>query len=208
VDQQAMLKLFTNGKIYQDAIHRVQNILVEDGLVAAVNVNPAEHKNAEVIDLAGSALYPGFCDSHVHLVEAGVGFSGADLRGKNSPEEIAQAVAAAMANHPGDAPFFGAAFSLPDYDAWSLADLARLDAATGNRMVLLADGLGHNLIVNSAAMAKAGITAATPVPSGGKVVTQEGKPTGMLREEAMTLAGNPLLPLFTGPAIFEEPCNS
>jgi predicted amidohydrolase YtcJ len=196
-----MLKLFTNGKIYQDASHRVQNILVKDGLVAAVNVNPAEHKNAEVIDLDGGALYPGFCDSHVHLIESALLFGGADLRGKNSPEEIVQAVAAAMANHPGDAPFIGAAFSLADYDTWSLADLARLDAATGTRVVLLMDNLGHNLIVNSAAMAKAGITAATPVPSGGKVVTQEGKPTGMLREEAMTLAGIPLLPLFPESAI-------
>ncbi|EFL50744.1 Amidohydrolase 3 [Solidesulfovibrio fructosivorans JJ]] len=203
MDRQTMPKLFTNGRIYQNADTRVANILVENDSVAAVDVNPADHQDAAVIDLAGGALYPGFCDSHVHLVEAGVGFSGVDLRGKNDPEAIATAVAAAMASHPGDAPFFGSAFSLADYDVWSLADLAKLDAATGDRVTLLADDLGHNLIANSAAMAKAGITAATPVPSGGKVITEDGKPTGMLREEAMTLAGNPLLPLFTGAAVQE-----
>jgi predicted amidohydrolase YtcJ len=201
MDSQTMPKLFVNGRIYEDATHRVQNILVENGLVAAVDVDPAAHKDTAVVDLAGAAVYPGFCDSHVHLVEAGVGFSGADLRGKNDSEAIAQAVAAAMAAHPGDAPFFGSAFSLTDYDAWSLADLARLDAVTGERIVLLADDLGHNLIANSAAMAKAGITAATPVPFGGKVIVQDGKPTGMLREEAMTLAGNPILPLLNGPVV-------
>ena len=196
-----MPKLFVNGRIYQDATNQVRNLLVENDLVAAVNVDPDAHKNAQMVDLAGAALYPGFCDSHVHLVEAGVAFSGADLRGKDTPEAITQAVAAAVADFPPDAPFFGAAFSLADYDAWSLDDLARLDAASGGHLVLLADDLGHNLLANSAAMAKAGITAATPVPYGGKVLVQDGKPTGMLREEAMTLAGNPLLPLFNGPVV-------
>lgn len=189
-------KLFVNGVIYQDAATRLKNILVTGDSVAAVNVNPAEHKQAEVIDLAGAALYPGFCDSHVHLVEAGLGFSGADLEGKDTPEAIVAGVAAALAKHPGDKPFIGAAFSLKDYDAWSLDDLARLDAVTGKRIVILADDLGHNGIINSAAMAKAGITGDTPTPPGGKIVKQNGKPTGMLREEAMTLAGNRLLPLF------------
>ncbi|MFU2207146.1 amidohydrolase [Solidesulfovibrio sp. C21] len=196
MNAQTMPKLFVNGHIYQNAASLVDNLLVKDGLVAAVNVNPSEHKDAEVVDLAGAAAYPGFCDSHVHLVESGLMFSGADLRGKDTPEKIAQAVAVAMASHPGDAPFFGGAFTVTDYDAWSLADLARIDAVTGDRIVLIVDDLGHNMLVNSAAMAKAGITAATPVPSGGKVVVEDGKPTGMLREEAMTLAGNPLLPLF------------
>jgi predicted amidohydrolase YtcJ len=196
VDQQPTATLFINGRIYQDANTRVQNMLVENGLVAAVDVNPAAHKDAAVVDLAGAAVYPGFCDSHVHLIESALMFSGADLRGKDTPEKIAQGVAEAIAKHPGDAPFFGGAFTVTDYDAWSLADLARLDAVTGDRIVLIVDDLGHNLIANSAAMAKAGITAATPVPSGGKVIVQDGKPTGMLLEEAMTLAGNPLLPLF------------
>ncbi|EFL50745.1 Amidohydrolase 3 [Solidesulfovibrio fructosivorans JJ]] len=201
MDRQTVPTLFTNGRIYQDAVSRVENILVADGLVAAVNVNPAAHEDAAIVDLDGGALYPGFCDSHVHLVESALLFSGADLRGKNDPDAITQAVAKALAAHPGDAPFIGAAFSLMDYDAWSLADLAKLDAVTGDRVVLLVDDLGHNMLANSAAMAKAGITAATPVPSGGEVVTQDGKATGMLREEAMTLAGNPLLPLFTEAAI-------
>ncbi len=196
MDQQAKQTLFVNGRVYQDAVNQVRNILVENDLVSAVDVDPADHKDAEVVDLAGSAVYPGFCDSHVHLPESALMLSGVDLRGKTTSDEIAGAVAAAIADHPGDAPFFGGAFSLNDYEAWSLEDLAKLDAATGDRVVLLADDLGHNMIANSAAMAKAGITADTPTPSGGKVVVQDGRPTGVLREEAMGLAGNPILPLF------------
>lgn len=189
------LKLFVNGDIYQDAATRVKNLVVKDDLILAVNVDPADYRQAEEVDLDGGALYPGFCDSHVHLVEAGLGFSGADLEGKDTPEAIIQSVAAAIAKHPGDAPFCGAGFSLEDYDAWSLEDLAEFDAVTGDRIVILADDLGHNGLVNSAGMKRAGITGDTPAPPGGKIIKQDGKPTGMLREEAMTLAGNKLLPL-------------
>lgn len=194
-----MSKLFVNGRIYQDAVHRVENLLVKGDRVAAFNVNPSEHKDAEEIDLKGNALYPGFCDSHVHLVEAGVAFSGADLSGKNTPAEIIKGVKQAIGNHPEDEPFFGAAFSLKNYDEdWTVKNLQDLDSATGDRIVLLVDDLGHNLIVNSAAMKQAGITADTEVPAGGRIVTNcDNQPTGMLREEAMTLAGYPLLPLFT-----------
>lgn len=188
--------LFVNGTIYLDAKHKVHNLLVKNGLVAGNNVKPSDHKKAEIVDLKQGALYPGFCDSHVHLVECGLGFSGGDLRGKNTPEAIAKATGQAVAKHPGSSPLFCIAFSLPDYDAWSLADLAQLDAATGNRIVLLVDDLGHNMIINSAAIARAGITAKTPTPPGGKIIIQDGKPTGMLREQAMSLAANPLLPLF------------
>lgn len=194
-------KLFVNGMIYQDATTRVKNILVKKTLVAGVDVNPSKHKNAEVIDLGGAALYPGFCDSHVHLVEAGLGFSGANLEGKNTPDAIVQAVTEGLAKHPGDKPFFGSGFSLTNYDSWSLDDLAMLDKATGDRIVILADDLGHNGIINTASMVKAGITGETLPPPGGQIVKQDGKPTGMLREEAMTLAGNKLLPLFSDSVI-------
>ncbi len=200
---QTVSKLFVNGQIYQDAVRRVRNILVEGDHVAAVNVDPSDHRDAEVVDLDGNALYPGFCDSHVHLVESALMFSGADLRGDNDRETIVQSVKEAIAEHPDEDPFFGGGFSLDDYDSWSADDLAALDAVTGDRIVLLGDDLGHNLIVNSAAMKKADIAShLDDVPPGGEVVVdKDGKPTGMLREEAMTLAGNPLLHLFKDESI-------
>ncbi|WP_421900663.1 amidohydrolase [Maridesulfovibrio sp.] len=202
MDDQTVSKLFVNGRIYQDAVRRVRNLLVEDDHVAAVDVDPSNHTDAEVVDLDGNTLYPGFCDSHVHLVESALMFSGVDLRGDNNVESIVQAVKTAISEHPDEDPFFGGGFSLDDYDSWSLNDLKKLDDVTGTRIVLLGDDLGHNLIVNSAAMKKAELSKhLDDVPAGGKVVLQEGKPTGMLREEAMTLAGIPLLPLFTDASI-------
>ncbi|WP_320172932.1 amidohydrolase family protein [Maridesulfovibrio sp.] len=202
MSDQTVSKLFVNGRIYQDAVRRVNNLLVEDDLVVAVDVDPSNHTDAEVIDLDGNALYPGFCDSHVHLVESALMFSGGDLRGDNNAESIVQAVKTAISKHSDEDPFFAGGFSLDNYDSWSLDDLAALDAVTGDRIVLLSDDLGHNLIINSAAINAADLSKhLDDVPSGGKVVVENGKPTGMLREEAMTLAGNPLLPRFTDASI-------
>jgi predicted amidohydrolase YtcJ len=61
---------------------------------------------------------------------------------------------------------------------------------------MLFDELGHNCIINSALIRKSGITAETPVPMGGKVVIEDGKPTGMLCESGMLLASSFIFRLY------------
>ena len=190
-------KIFTNGTIYIDATRKVENIVVKNGKVCALNVDPAKFKDAQIIDLGGGVAYPGFHDSHAHLVEVGLVLSGADLQGCKNSDEIVKVVADVSRKMPTGAPMFGFGFSLKDYNAWSLEDLAKLDKVTGSRPVILVDQLGHNGIVNSASMAMCNITAKTPLPMGGKIIIQDGKPTGMLRESAQQLAGNKLIPMFS-----------
>ncbi len=191
------IKLFNNGSIYINTDRKVDNLLVVDGVVEAINANSDQIKGAKVIDLNGAAAYPGFIDSHVHLVEAGYGFSsGCFLYGANDADAICKIVGPIAERLPKGEPMFGGGFSLEDYNAWSLEDLAKLDKVTGDRPVILGDQLGHNAIVNSAAMKACNIGAKTDVPVGGKIIYQNGTPTGMLRESAMTLAGNVLFPEF------------
>ena len=64
--------LFVNGSIYIDADKKVSNLLVRDGVVVGADINPDEYQNAEIIDLKGAAAYPGFNDSHVHLISMAV----------------------------------------------------------------------------------------------------------------------------------------
>ena len=68
------VQLFTNGSIYIDEEKKVDNLLVVNGVVKAINVSAEQHKDASIIDLNGSAAYPGFIDSHVHLMETGYFF--------------------------------------------------------------------------------------------------------------------------------------
>ena len=182
--------IFTNGTIYLDSEHKAENIVVKEGKVTAIDVNISEYTDAEIIDLNGGTAYPGFCDSHVHSAEVGLCLSGANFMNCKTSDEIAKVLTNLSLDLPEGTPLTGIGFSLKDYDAWSLDDLAKIDKVTGSRPTLSIDTLGHNMFVNSAAMEKCGITANTPVPLGGKIIIQDGKPTGMLRESAITLAGN------------------
>ncbi|NCA88492.1 MAG: amidohydrolase [Gammaproteobacteria bacterium] len=184
--------LFFNGDIYIDAGQKVNTLLVRDGVVAGIDVNPANHLRAQRVDLKGAAAYPGFNDSHVHLITMAVaGSILVPTPSKEDPLEIAKAVGAACKDLAPGTPRMGHGFKLNDYDAWRLADLAEIDALTGDQCpVMIADQLGHSYIVNSVALRMSGIDDLTPDPPGGVIVRENGKATGMLRETAGALVGN------------------
>lgn len=190
-------QLFVNGSIYLDADRKVGNLLIKDGLVAGYDVDPKKYRKAQVIDLQGAAAYPGFNDSHVHLLESGYTFYvGVNMTGVNNDvARMAQMIKDKAKTLPAGAPIIGGCFSLRDYDKWTLSDLARIDAASGDHPVFIGDKLGHNAVINTATMKLVGLTPKTPVPVGGKVIVQKGKLTGMLRESAMNLAGNKIYSL-------------
>lgn len=191
--------IFLNGTVYLDADRRAENLLVCDGVVAGVDVRAADYPSAELVDMQGGAAYPGFVDSHVHLIAIAVAMSvGIPLNGATTSEGIAAILGEHCAKLPSGVPAIAHGFVFDDYGAWSLADLAKIDAVTGARPVMIADQLGHSYIVNSAAMALAGLTGKTPDPPGGRIVRENGAPTGMLRETAGALVCNeaifPLIP--------------
>lgn len=184
--------LFVNGAIYIDADQRVDNLLVRDGIVAGINVNPAYHPQAQWVDLECAAAYPGFNDSHVHLITMAVaGSILVPTPSKEDPLQIAEAIGTACEDLAPGTPRMGHGFKLDDYSAWRLTDLAEIDKLTGDQCpVMIADQLGHSYIVNSVALRMSGIEDLTPDPPGGVIVRENGKATGMLRETAGALVGN------------------
>jgi predicted amidohydrolase YtcJ len=185
--------LFVNGSIYIDADTKVSNLIVRDGVVVGADIKPDEYPNAEIVDLKGAAAYPGFNDSHVHLISMAVaGSILAPTGNETDPVKIAEIVGAKCEKVDPGTPVMAHGFVLQDYDNdWSLADLETLDQATGpNCPVMIADQLGHSYIVNTAAMNLSGLDGSTPDPPGGKIVKKNGKPTGMLKETAGAIVGN------------------
>lgn len=197
VNEEDAIKIFINGDIYINADEKVNNLLVINGIVSNFNVDLGQYPQAEIIDLKGKAAYPGFNDSHVHLLETSpFVVLGINMTKCYNAQAIADSLAAHLNNIKEGELMIGVGFSFEDYDSWNVEDLRKIDSITGGRLVFIGDKLGHNAIVNTAVLNYCKITPQTEVPLGGKLGGKDkGELTGMLRESAMTLAGNELFKL-------------
>lgn len=71
-----------NGKLFTMAGGVIEkgSILIEDGKIVAIGDKVEAPKDAEVVDVQGKLVFPGFIDAHCHLGmwEDAIGFEGAD----------------------------------------------------------------------------------------------------------------------------------
>lgn len=144
-------------------------------------------RDTRVVNLAGRAVLPGFHDAHVHPVKGGLQVSGLDLTDAGSVDSLLALVARYARAHPDDAWITGRGWQLPLFpDANPHRRL--LDAIEPDRPVFLIAMDGHSAWANSAALAAAGVDAATPDPPGGRIERGPGgAPSGTLRERATAL---------------------
>ena len=86
-----MKTLWYNGKMYtmQQEGDQVEALLTEDGKITAVGTYEELRGQAdEEIDLDGAVLYPGFIDSHMHMIGHGDKLLSLDLSKAASAEEM------------------------------------------------------------------------------------------------------------------------
>jgi hypothetical protein len=138
------------------------------------------------LDARGGTVTPALTDAHIHLVAWARSRGALELFDCDSRASALTRVAGHLAEHPGAATVVGRGW---DANAWSEApDRASLDRVTGERPVLLHSKDFHSLWVNSAALARAGVSAATPDPQGGRLERDaSGQPNGVVREHAVRL---------------------
>jgi predicted amidohydrolase YtcJ len=146
--------------------------------------------NTKVVDAKGCRVVPGFIDSHTHMTMGGLNLLAVDLRKTKDPADFTRQLAVFAKTRPAgiwltDGPW--------DHEQWSpprLPTKEMLDPATGDRPACLARQDGHMIVCNSLALAKAGITRATPDPPGGVIERDgSGEPTGVLKDAAMDAIG-------------------
>ncbi|NWG92930.1 MAG: amidohydrolase, partial [Parvularculaceae bacterium] len=141
-----------------------------------------------IIDLAGAALYPGFVDSHAHLLGIGMRELTLNLEGVGSIEELVDIVAAAAQETPEGETIYGRGWIETAWPEKRFPTRADIDQASDIHPIILKRADGHALVANSTALAKAGVTRATPDPDGGRIERDAaGEPTGMLIDNAMNL---------------------
>ncbi|MGB0828649.1 MAG: amidohydrolase [Flavobacteriaceae bacterium] len=139
----------------------------------------------KVLDLQSLPVYPGFIDSHCHLLSLGLSLNNVDLVGTKSFDEVLERVQRFASNKTLSA-IQGRGWDQNDWPTKELPTKEQLDELFPDIPVALRRIDGHALLVNQKALDLAGITENTEV-IGGEIVKKEGKLTGVLIDTPMKL---------------------
>ena len=186
----------------------VEAFAVVDGRFAAVG-SEAEVRDAfpggaaEVLDLQGRTVLPGFNDNHIHLGPGRTLQRWRDGLVPGLPEwsaaatEPGELLAAleAEASRRGPGEWIRGGLSRMDWPNDRIPDRWLLDEAAPDNPVVLTRG-PHTYLLNSLALRLAGIDRTTPDPEGGWIFRdREGEPTGRVLEAARRIVDRVLPPL-------------
>jgi predicted amidohydrolase YtcJ len=188
--------VLVNGKIRTPAHPSgfTQAAAVSGGVITALcqddEIRDFIGPSTRVVNLRGRLTIPAFGDAHVHPVQGGLESLRCDLaRFKSRPEYLA-AIADYSERQPRSAWVLGGGWSMPAFPGGT-PTAADLDAVTGGRPAFLPNRDHHSAWVNSAALAIADVTKATPDPADGRIERDgQGNPTGALHDGAMRIVAD------------------
>ncbi len=189
------------GELYtMDAARpRASAVAIRGGKIAAVGsdaeVSAWIGEGTKIVELGGGTVTPGLVDAHCHISGLAADLQRVSVRGQASEEAVAQVVAQAAAGRAAGEWILGRGWDQNRWPGQKFPTKKSLDAALPDRPVALERIDGHAMWLNSAALAKAGITSKTADPKGGKIVRDaKGQPTGVLIDNATALADRAIPP--------------
>jgi predicted amidohydrolase YtcJ len=189
--------LFVNGSVFDGSEFLPSGtvVLVSDRRIAAVGTaDEIDAGGAEVVDLDGGTLLPGFIDSHAHPVMGGMLLRGCDLAEATTQDEYLEIIARYAAANPDREWITGAGWSMAAFPG-GIPTREVLDRVVPDRPVILMNRDHHGAWVNSKALELAGIDSRTLDPVDGRIERDAaGEPVGMLQEGAMQLVTRILPP--------------
>ncbi len=177
-----------NGLIHTP-LGMAEAVQFEGGLISRTGTTSdiLMHRDAEVVDLRGRSVFPGFVDSHMHFMAWAESRELLDLSACRSIGELREAFRAHIRLHP-----------LPEsgwYRArgWNQIHMAEgrmpnrndLDDLTPGNPLILIRVCGHVAALNSTALRMLSITRNTRIPGGVIELGEDGEPTGIVSEEAV-----------------------
>src|SRR6266702_3711535 len=185
--------IFINGNIYtvNENQPSAQAIAVKNDRIIFVGGNAAGEKfrvgKTHIVDLAGKTVMPGFTDSHCHIFGIGEREMTLNLEGTNTREDFLAKVKERVAQTERDKWITGRGWIETFWKPPQFPTRADLDKIAPDNPVFLTRPVGHAAVVNSAALKIAKIDNHTPDPFGGQILKTNGKPNGMLLDNAQDL---------------------
>jgi predicted amidohydrolase YtcJ len=157
--------------------------------VGAKDVQALAGPSTKVIDLQGRRAMPGFRDSHVHMLDAGLGLSRVALKDAPDLAEFSRRLQDFDKKLPKDRWMLGGDWDHDRALGGKLPSAELIDRLVRDRPVWLTRYDGHMGVANSRALFLAGIRDDTPDPPGGAIDRLPGTrtPSGILRDRAMAL---------------------
>lgn len=151
---------------------------------SAAEIEALVGPRTRVIDLEGRLATPGLYEAHMHLLPLGLSMAEVDVRPRFAPtldKLLALIKAKAATLKPGEW-VLARGYDQFQLDVKRHPDRSELDAVAPDNPVYLVRTCGHLSVCNSAALAAAGVTEATPVPAGGAIEQVNGRLTGLMAE--------------------------
>ena len=183
-------QVFYNAKIYtldKDSLI-ADAMAVLNGRIVAVGKKDdlfKKYQAKERTDLNGNTVYPGFIDAHCHFYGYGINLSEANLSGTDSWQAVIDTIINFATANP-EGWLVGRGWDQNDWAIKAFPTKKQLDSLFPDRPVFLQRVDGHACIVNQKALDLANINATTKI-TGGEIVLIEGRPSGLLLDNAMDI---------------------
>jgi len=190
------VKLLFNATVLtmDPARPRAEALAIRDGRLAAIGsteeIRWFRTPDAELLDLAGKTVLPGFVDAHNHFAIGALEGFWADCRTPplgSMPEIQARLSESSARCAPGEW-VRGWGYHQANLAERRHPTRQELDEAVPDHPAILMHFSHHQCVANSRALAAAGISRGTCDPPGGEIARDKsGEPTGLLFERAMGL---------------------
>ncbi|WP_147803388.1 amidohydrolase [Alkalicoccus halolimnae] len=192
------IRPLTAEKEEHQAVYTAHGEIIDVGEEAEVR---SRHKGeiTREMDLQGGTMYPGFTDSHLHMIGHGEKLLKLDVSDVSSLSRLKEILKRKASEVPEGEWVLAEGFNENLYENQEVPDKFFLDTVTADHPVMLTRVCRHAMVTNSKGLDRAGINKQTQDPEGGWIVrTPEGEPTGYLHDQAQELLKEVLPPIDRG----------
>lgn len=189
-------KILINGQIVtlEEAQPVVEALAIQDGKIVALGSTEEILQlaaKAEVIDLQGQTVVPGFTDAHVHLMATGLNMLGVLLNQANSIEEVlARIQERAQETEPGQL-ILASGLNTLRFKKERIPTRQELDQIAPDHLVFINRVDSHSCVVNTKLFERLHL----PADLEGVEKGEDGTPSGYMRKAANSFVRNRVLDL-------------